>query len=81
MICGQGPAPQAATITHYRGLGLDLVPGTGLLAAVVPGAFDAWARMLRDYGTMPLSGEVLAPAIGYAENGPTRWCPVSATPS
>ncbi len=68
MICGQGPAPQGATIAHYRGLGLDLVPGTGLLAAVVPGAFDAWARMLRDYGTMPLS-ELLAPAIGYAENG------------
>ncbi len=54
MICGQGPAPQGATIAHHRGLGLDLVPGTGLLAAVVPGAFDAWARMLRDYGTMPL---------------------------
>jgi gamma-glutamyltranspeptidase / glutathione hydrolase len=68
MICGQGPAPQGATIAHYRGLGLDLVPGTGLLAAVVPGAFDAWARMLRDYGTMPLS-EILAPAIGYAESG------------
>jgi gamma-glutamyltranspeptidase/glutathione hydrolase len=68
MICGQGPAPQGATIAHYRGLGLDLVPGTGLLAAVVPGAFDAWTRMLRDYGTMPLS-EILAPAIGYAENG------------
>src|SRR6185312_14798305 len=68
MICGQGPAPQGATIGHYRGLGLDLVPGTGLLAAVVPGAFDAWARMLRDYGTMPLS-EILAPAIGYAESG------------
>jgi gamma-glutamyltranspeptidase/glutathione hydrolase len=68
MICGQGPAPQGATIAHYRGLGLDLVPGTGLLAAVVPGAFDAWTRMLRDYGTMKLS-DILAPAIGYAENG------------
>ncbi|HEX3883917.1 MAG TPA: gamma-glutamyltransferase family protein [Stellaceae bacterium] len=68
MICGQGPAPQGATIAHYRGLGLDLVPGTGLLAAVVPGAFDAWTRMLRDYGTMPLS-DILAPALGYAENG------------
>jgi gamma-glutamyltranspeptidase / glutathione hydrolase len=26
VICGQGPAPAAATITHYKGLGLDLVP-------------------------------------------------------
>ena len=68
MICGQGVAPQGATIAHYRGLGLDLVPGTGLLAATVPGAFDGWARLLRDYGTMPLA-DILAPAISYAENG------------
>ena len=68
MICGQGPAPAGATIAHYRSLGLDLVPGTGLLAAAIPGAFDAWATLLRDYGTLPLD-EVLAPAIGYAESG------------
>src|SRR5713101_5613802 len=68
MICGQGVAPAAATITRFRDLGLDLIPGTGLLAAAVPAAFDAWMRLLRDYGTMPL-GEILAPAIGYAENG------------
>ncbi|HKS88157.1 MAG TPA: gamma-glutamyltransferase, partial [Stellaceae bacterium] len=30
MICGQGVAPQQATIAHYKGLGLDLIPGTGL---------------------------------------------------
>ena len=68
MICGQGVAPQAATIARFRELGLDLIPGTGLLAAAVPGAFDAWMRLLRDYGTMALA-EILAPAIGYAENG------------
>src|SRR3954447_18436975 len=68
MICGQGVAPAAATIARYKGLGLDLIPGTGLLAATVPGAFDAWARLLRDYGTMPLS-ELIEPALGYAENG------------
>src|SRR2546430_1822453 len=68
MICGQGVAPAAATIARYKGLGLDLIPGTGLLAATVPGAFDAWMRLLRDYGTMPL-GELIAPALGYAESG------------
>src|SRR6202795_5246658 len=68
MICGQGGAPAAATIARYKGLGLDLIPGTGLLAATVPGAFDAWMRLLRDYGTMPL-GELIAPALGYAEQG------------
>jgi gamma-glutamyltranspeptidase/glutathione hydrolase len=68
MICGQGVAPAAASIAKFRELGLDLIPGTGLLAAAVPGAFDAWMRLLRDYGTMTLA-EILAPAIGYAENG------------
>ena len=68
VICGQGVAPAAATIEAFHALGLEMVPGTGLLPAVVPGAFDAWMLMLRDYGTWRL-GEVLAYAIGYAENG------------
>jgi gamma-glutamyltranspeptidase / glutathione hydrolase len=68
MICGQGVAPAAATIGCFRALGLDLIPGTGLLAAAVPAAFGAWMRLLRDWGTMPLA-EILAPAIAYAEKG------------
>ena len=68
VLNGQGPAPAAATIDHYTGLGLDIVPGTGPLAAAVPGAFDAWMLLLRDHGTRPLS-EVLKYAIGYAESG------------
>jgi gamma-glutamyltranspeptidase / glutathione hydrolase len=68
VICGQGVAPAGATIAHYRSEGLDLVPGTGLLAAVVPGTFETWMLLLRDYGTMKLA-DVLAPAIGYAQNG------------
>src|SRR2546430_14769197 len=42
MICGQGVAPAAAAIPRFRELGLDLIPGTGLLAAAVPAAFGAW---------------------------------------
>jgi gamma-glutamyltranspeptidase/glutathione hydrolase len=68
VICGQGPAPGKATLAHYRGLGLDMVPGTGLLAACVPGMFDTWMLLLRDYGTMRLA-DVLAPAIFYAGQG------------
>jgi gamma-glutamyltranspeptidase/glutathione hydrolase len=68
MICGQGVAPAAATIGRFRSLGLDLIPGTGLLAAAVPAAFGAWMRLLGDWGTMPLA-EILAPAIAYAEDG------------
>ena len=68
VICGQGVAPAAATLEHFASLGLDMVPGTGLLSAVVPGAFDAWMIMLRDYGTMTLA-EVFEIAQGYAANG------------
>jgi gamma-glutamyltranspeptidase / glutathione hydrolase len=68
VICGQGPAPAGATISYYHNQGLDLVPGTGLLAACVPGTFETWMLLLRDYGTASLR-EVLAPAIGYAQNG------------
>ncbi len=68
VLCGQGVAPAAATTRHFRELGLDLVPGTGLLAATVPGAVGAWLTLLRDHGTMPLR-DVLGFAIGYAEHG------------
>jgi gamma-glutamyltranspeptidase/glutathione hydrolase len=68
VICGQGPAPAAATIARFTELGLDIVPGTGLLAACVPGMFDTWMLLLREYGTMRPS-DVLTPAISYARNG------------
>jgi gamma-glutamyltranspeptidase/glutathione hydrolase len=68
VLCAQGPAPAAATIEELRGRGLDLVPGTGLLAACVPGAFDGWMLLLRDFGTWRLA-DVAEAAIGYAENG------------
>ena len=68
VICGQGVSPAGATLAHYRAEGIETIPGTGLLAAVVPGAFDAWLTLLRDWGTMTLA-EVLSPAIGYARNG------------
>ena len=67
IICGQGPAPAAATIAHYKSLGLDMIPGTGLLAACIPGMFDSWMLLLRDYGTMKL-GDLIAPAGIYASD-------------
>ena len=68
VVCGQGTAPAAATVEAYTRLGLDLVPGSGLLAACVPGAFGAWLLLLREYGTLHLR-DVLGYAIGYAESG------------
>ena len=68
VLCAQGVAPAGATIGHYRSEGLDMVPGSGMLATVVPGAFGGWMLMLRDHGTLSLR-EVLEPALHYAENG------------
>ncbi|MDA0675760.1 MAG: gamma-glutamyltransferase family protein [Proteobacteria bacterium] len=71
VICGQGPAPAAASMATYRALGINVIPGNGLLPAVVPGAFDAYMTMLRDWGSMTL-GEALSPAIDFLKNG----CPL-----
>src|SRR5262245_52322955 len=67
VVCGQGVAPAAATAGGLRALGLDLIPGTGLLPACVPGAFGGWMR-LAERGRLPLR-DLLAPALGYAERG------------
>lgn len=68
VLCAQGVAPRAATIGHFRALGLGMVPGSGLLATVVPGAFDGWMLLLRDHGTISLRA-AMQPAIDYARNG------------
>jgi gamma-glutamyltranspeptidase/glutathione hydrolase len=68
VLCGQGVAPAAATTEHFRDLGLDLVPGSGPLAAAVPGAVDAWLMLGRDHGTRSLR-DVLSYATGYARHG------------
>jgi len=67
-INGNMTAPARATIDHYRGLGLTLVPGEGLLAAGVPAAFDALAVALKTFGTMTLA-EVAAPAAALCADG------------
>jgi gamma-glutamyltranspeptidase / glutathione hydrolase len=68
VVCGQGVAPAAATIERFSELGLPLVPGSGLLPAVVPGAFGAWTTMLERWGTWELA-DVLGYALHYAETG------------
>ncbi|WP_370945943.1 gamma-glutamyltransferase family protein [Amycolatopsis sp. cg5] len=68
VLAGQGVSPGAATPEHFAGLGLDLIPGSGLLAATVPGAWDGWLLMLRDHGTKRLR-DVLKYAISYARDG------------
>jgi gamma-glutamyltranspeptidase/glutathione hydrolase len=67
-INGNMMAPARATIAHFRALGLELIPGIGLLAAGVPAAFDALVTALRDFGTRSLA-DVLEPALQLADDG------------
>jgi gamma-glutamyltranspeptidase/glutathione hydrolase len=78
VLCGQGPAPAGATPEAFAAMGLDHVPGSGPLAAAVPGAVDAWLLLLRDHGSLPLA-TVLEPAIGYARAGHPLLRRVAAT--
>ena len=78
VLCAQGPTSAGVTIAHYTGQGLSVIPGDGLLATVIPGAWDGWMLMLRDYGRLPLR-DVLEPAIYYAEQGHPVLPRVSAT--
>ena len=78
VLCAQGPAPQAATIAAYKALGVDIIPGDGLLSTVVPGAFGGWMTLLRDHGRLTLR-EVLEPAIFYFEHGHPMLPRVSET--
>jgi gamma-glutamyltranspeptidase/glutathione hydrolase len=68
VIDGQGPAPAAASLDAFGALGIDLIPGNGLLAATVPAAFGAWMLLLQRYGTLRLR-DVMTYAIGYASGG------------
>jgi gamma-glutamyltranspeptidase/glutathione hydrolase len=67
-VNGNMAAPRMATIDRYRSLGLDLVPGEGLLAAGVPAAFDALAAALGSFGTLTLA-DVVEPTLKLCEDG------------
>jgi len=68
VVCGQGWAPAGLTVEHVTAEGLDMVPGSGLLAPSVPGAVGGWLLLLRDHGTWSVR-QVLEPALGYARHG------------
>ena len=73
-----GMAPSGATLAHLNALGYRWdannwgpgsgMPGHGILTVTVPGSAWGWDEALRRFGTKTL-GEVLQPAIGYAESG------------
>ena len=63
-----GRAPRALSIDYFAKKNVKQMPQFGMEAVTVPGAFDGWVALNEKYGTMKLA-DLLAPAIGYAENG------------
>lgn len=61
---GSGAAPRAATADRFVGG----IPTRGVQAVAVPGLVDVWAVFHGRWGKLPL-GQVLQPAMNYAENG------------
>ena len=68
MICGQGVAPQGATIAHYKEPRPRSDPRHRPAGRDRAGRVRRLGAAARDYGTMPLA-ELMEPALGYAENG------------
>ena len=65
---GSGRAAMAADAAWLQSSGLTEIPRRNAHSVTVPGAVDAWDRLLKAYGTMSL-GEALGPAIAMAEAG------------
>ena len=63
-----GRAAKALSIEYFRSRSMKQVPTTGMEPITVPGAFDGWVTLLEKFGTMKLA-DLLAPAVGYAEDG------------
>ena len=65
---GSGKAPAAASVDWYRENGFHEIERNTPHSVTVPGAVDAWETLIRDFGRKSL-GELLQPAINYAQNG------------
>ncbi len=63
-----GRSPKSLTLKHFQDQGIEMVPAFGPLPVSVPGCVDGWFELHGKFGNLPMK-EVLAPAIGYAEEG------------
>ncbi len=65
---GSGRAPARATVDVFEKQGIGAIDPLSPHAVTVPGAVDAWERLIADHGTKDFR-ELLAPAIAYARDG------------
>jgi gamma-glutamyltranspeptidase / glutathione hydrolase len=77
-LSGHGAAPRKATLDRFLGLGLETIPGDGLLPALAPPAPATWIALLLRFGTMRLA-DALSPAIELAEEGFAMYEALRAT--
>lgn len=73
VFCGQGAAPELATLEYFKSIGGIPAPTSGSGAnAPVPGAIHAICTLLEYYGTMSFS-QVASPALELLEEGKEPW--------
>ncbi len=65
---GSGRAGGAATTQWYLENGIAEIASDSVHAVTIPGAVEAWSRLVGDHGTRDF-GALLAPAIDLAEDG------------
>ena len=65
---GAGRSGSRATLEELQGRGLSDLPTFGPATVSVPGCVRGWSMLLERFGTRPL-GDLLGPAIHYAEHG------------
>jgi gamma-glutamyltranspeptidase/glutathione hydrolase len=65
---GSGRSPRGMSLDTLRGKAGDAIPSFGALPVTVPGAVDGWFALHERFGKLPMK-DVLAPAIGYANDG------------
>ena len=65
---GSGRTPLAATPEWYERQGVATIERHSPHAVTVPGAVEAWARLIADHGRRPLAA-ALEPAIALARDG------------
>ena len=67
-ITGMGYSPEKASFEWYSDRNITSIEPTSAHAVTVPGAIDAWCRLVEDHGKLPLS-DIFEAAIHYAEEG------------
>src|SRR5882672_1774408 len=63
-----GQAPAAATLDWFEGRGIAKIEPRSPHSVTIPGAVEAWCRLIADHGSFDL-GRVLAPAVKLAREG------------